>query len=29
MRGVMRIINAMPALKRRAFRQMMRVRGEN
>ncbi|PDS31257.1 FAD-dependent oxidoreductase [Rhizobium phaseoli] len=28
-RGVMRIINAMPAVKRRAFRQMMRVRGEN
>ncbi|MBB3657449.1 2-polyprenyl-6-methoxyphenol hydroxylase-like FAD-dependent oxidoreductase [Rhizobium sp. BK650] len=29
MRGVMRIINAIPALKRRAFRKMMRVRGEN
>lgn len=29
MRGVMRIINATPVLKRRAFRQMMRVRGEN
>ncbi|MBB3136352.1 2-polyprenyl-6-methoxyphenol hydroxylase-like FAD-dependent oxidoreductase [Rhizobium pisi] len=28
-RGVMRTINAIPALKRRAFRQMMRVRGEN
>ncbi|MFW8645637.1 hypothetical protein ACOJBO_38755 [Rhizobium beringeri] len=29
MRGVMRIINAMPALMTGAFRQMMRVRGEN
>jgi 2-polyprenyl-6-methoxyphenol hydroxylase-like FAD-dependent oxidoreductase len=28
-RGAMRTINAIPALKRRAFRQMMRVRGEN
>ena len=28
-RGTMRTINAIPALKRRAFRQMMRVRGEN
>ncbi|WP_342585977.1 FAD-dependent oxidoreductase [Rhizobium anhuiense] len=28
-RGVMRIINAVPALKQRAFQQMMRVRGEN
>ncbi|MBB3743347.1 2-polyprenyl-6-methoxyphenol hydroxylase-like FAD-dependent oxidoreductase [Rhizobium sp. BK226] len=28
-RGVMRIINAIPALKQRAFQQMMRVRGEN
>jgi 2-polyprenyl-6-methoxyphenol hydroxylase-like FAD-dependent oxidoreductase len=29
MRSMMRIVNAIPALKRRAFRQMMRVRGEN
>lgn len=28
-RSAMRTINAIPALKRRAFRQMMRVRGEN
>lgn len=28
-RGAMRTINAIPALKQRAFRQMMRVRGEN
>ncbi len=28
-RGAMRTINAIPALKRRAFRQMMHVRGEN
>ncbi|MDR6666816.1 NAD(P)/FAD-dependent oxidoreductase [Rhizobium sp. 1399] len=28
-RGAMRTINAIPALKRRTFRQMMRVRGEN
>jgi hypothetical protein len=29
MRSVMRMLNAIPPLKRRAFRQMMRVRGEN
>jgi 2-polyprenyl-6-methoxyphenol hydroxylase-like FAD-dependent oxidoreductase len=29
MRGVMRIINAVPALKRRALENMMRVRGAN
>ena len=28
-RGVMRTVNAIPALRRRTFRQMMRVRGEN
>jgi 2-polyprenyl-6-methoxyphenol hydroxylase-like FAD-dependent oxidoreductase len=28
-RGVMRVINAFPALKRRALQNVMRVRGEN
>lgn len=29
MRGAMRVVNAVPWLKRRVFRQMMRVRGED